>query len=41
MGILIVRASATASELAEMCDEFGTFVKRAVDLERGILGGRR
>jgi hypothetical protein len=39
MGILIVREPATSSELEEMCAEFGTFIKLAVDLERGILAG--
>ena len=39
MGIVIVRAPATPPELAEMCDEFGSFIKLAVDLEREILAG--
>jgi hypothetical protein len=39
MGIVIVRVPATPSEVAEMCAEFGTFIKLAVDLERGILAG--
>jgi hypothetical protein len=39
MAILIVRAPATPSELAEMSAEFGGFIKLAVDFERGILAG--
>jgi hypothetical protein len=39
MGILIVRKSATPSEIAEMRTEFGSFIKLAVDLERKILAG--
>ena len=34
MAILIVREPATPSELAEMCAEFGSFIKLAVDLEQ-------
>ena len=39
MGIVIVRKPATPSEIAEMCAEYGTFIKLAVDLEREVLAG--
>jgi hypothetical protein len=39
MGILIVRKPATPAEIAEMCAEFDSFIKLAVDLERAILAG--
>jgi len=39
MGIVIVRESATPSQIAEMRAEFGSVIKLAVDLEREILAG--
>ena len=39
MSVIIVRKPATAAELQEMCAEFDSLVKLAVDLERGILAG--
>ena len=39
MGIEIIREPATQSQVAAMCAEYGSFVKLAVDLERGILAG--
>jgi hypothetical protein len=39
MGILIVRTKTTLSEIAEMRNEFTSFIKLAVDLEREILAG--
>ncbi len=39
MGVLIIRESATPSQIAEMSTEFGSVIKLAVDLERRILAG--
>jgi hypothetical protein len=39
MGIVIVREPVTPSELAEMRAESGSFIKLAVDLQRGVLAG--
>jgi hypothetical protein len=39
MGIVIVREPVTPSELAEMRTESGSFIKLAVDLQRGVLAG--
>ena len=37
MGVEVAREHATSSEFAEMRAEFGSFIKLAVDLERGVL----
>ncbi|MCU0550510.1 MAG: DUF5674 family protein [Leptolyngbya sp. Prado105] len=43
MAILIIRSHATPSQLAEMLEELGIYIKLAVDVERQVLagGGRR
>ncbi len=39
MGIVIVREPAAPAQIAEMRAEFGSVIKLAVDLERGVLAG--
>ena len=39
MGILIIRATATAAQIGEMQETLGSYIKLAVDLEREILAG--
>jgi len=39
VGIVIVREPATPAQIAEMRAEFGSVIKLAVDLERGVLAG--
>ena len=39
MTIHVIREHATATLVAEMLEEYGTLIKIAVDIERGILAG--
>ncbi len=39
MPIQMIRERATATQIAEMLEEYGTLIKLAVDVERGILAG--
>jgi hypothetical protein len=39
MKVHIIRQRATARELAEMLEVLGSYIKLAVDVERGILAG--
>lgn len=39
MRVHIIRDHATAEQLGGMLEHFGTFIKLAVDVERGILAG--
>ena len=39
MKVHVIRQRATARELAEMLEAFGSYIKLAVDVERGVLAG--
>jgi hypothetical protein len=39
MQIHVIRQHATQKEIREMLERFGTYIKLAVDVERGILAG--
>lgn len=39
MPVLVIRSQATSSQLDEMLEELGIYIKLAVDVERQILAG--